>query len=199
MSLPEREAGARHGAAGAGGSGFSRAARAGQAAAFAGLFDRYAPAVRRLVTRMLSDAAEADDLTQETLLIVVRRAHDIHSPEALRPFVMGVAVRTAKGELRRRSVRRWVGLDEARLTANAHDAVAGEQFARLQNALWRLGANGRALFLLRHAEQMDLAELAGAFRCSLATIKRRLAKVDKRFKALARADDALRDLVGGRP
>jgi RNA polymerase sigma-70 factor (ECF subfamily) len=171
--------------------------QAGRPAAIAALYDRYAGSVRRILTRMLSDASEADDLTQETFLVVLRRVADIHRPEALRSFVVGTAVRTAKNELRRRAVRRFIGLDDesATLVVAPHDAVVSEQVVRLQAVLQELGADNRALFLLRHVECLELTELATAFDCSLATVKRKLSRVDARFRALARSDRALRDLV----
>jgi RNA polymerase sigma-70 factor, ECF subfamily len=160
------------------------------------LFDRYAPPVRRLLTRMLDDASAADDLTQETFLVVLRRLRDIR-PDALRSFVMATAVRTAKNELRRRAVRRWVGLGASRpvLVLEPCDVVVREQVVRLQGVLQALEPEARALFLLRHLEGLELTELASSFRCSLATIKRRLVRVEARFEALARSDSALRALV----
>jgi RNA polymerase sigma-70 factor (ECF subfamily) len=170
---------------------------AGRPAAIADLFDRHAPTVRRLLTRMLSDASEADDLAQETFLVVVRRARDIRRPEAVRSFVVATAIRMAKNELRRRAIRRFIGLDEAQppLVVDPHDAEVREQVERLQAVLQDLGTDARALFLLRHVERLELTELSSAFGCSLATIKRRLTRVEARFMALARSDAALQELL----
>jgi RNA polymerase sigma-70 factor, ECF subfamily len=167
--------------------------------AVAALFDAHAAPVRRLLTRMLSDASEADDLTQETLLIVLRRAADIRHDGAIRAFVMSTAVRVAKNEIRKRALRRWVFFadDEPEVGPGvaAADSALRERVVRLQGALNTLGTEARALFLLRRLEGIELAELAATFGCSLATIKRRLAKVEKQFNALARADAVLADLV----
>jgi RNA polymerase sigma-70 factor (ECF subfamily) len=62
-------------------------------------------------------------------------------------------------------------------------------------ALNKLDAESRAAFVLRHVEGCDLGETATACNCSLATIKRRLAKAEKRFEAISRADPVLRTFL----
>jgi RNA polymerase sigma-70 factor (ECF subfamily) len=57
---------------------------------------------------MLGAQADIEDLTQDTLLVVVRRIDQIRDPAALRSFVYSVAVRVARNDLRRRAVRRCI-------------------------------------------------------------------------------------------
>jgi RNA polymerase sigma-70 factor (ECF subfamily) len=54
-----------------------------------------------------------------------------------------------------------------------------------------MGAPTRTLFVLRYVENMELGELALATGCSLSTIKRRLARADKQFSAMACREPAL--------
>jgi RNA polymerase sigma-70 factor (ECF subfamily) len=166
----------------------------GQPAAVAELFDRYASLVRRILVRTLGGAHDIDDLIQETILVLLRRIGSLEKPEALRSFVVSVAIRTAKNELRKRSVRCWVGLDSAPepLTSPAHDPVVADRLRRVYRALERLDAPSRVLFVLRHVEQFELTELAAASQCSLATVKRRLSRAEKRFEAMMRGDPELR-------
>src|SRR6187549_2325135 len=48
-------------------------------------------------------------------------------------------------------------------------------------------------FVMRHVEGIELEELATACRVSLSTIKRRLARAEQRFAAIATRDPVLRE------
>jgi RNA polymerase sigma-70 factor (ECF subfamily) len=170
--------------------------------ALAELFDRFAPLVRRLLARTLGDRNDVDDLTQDTFMVVVRRAAQIQEPSALRSFIVGTAIRVSKNEVRKRAIRRWVGLEDAlpSLSIPPDDVVARQRVRHLYGALDRLDADSRTLFVLRHVEGLELTEIAAACECSVPTVKRRLARLGKRFDALLRADPVLRDfLEGGAP
>lgn len=168
-----------------------------QPRAIAELFDRYADLLRGLLTRTLGSERDVDDLVQETFLTVIRRARDLHTPESLRSFVVSVALRTAKNELRKRAVRRWVGLDDvAELPLpTVGDAVVRDRVRRVYAALDRLDSSSRLLFVLRYVEGFELTEVAEATQCSLSTVKRRLARVRKRFETMASRDPVLRELM----
>jgi RNA polymerase sigma-70 factor, ECF subfamily len=166
----------------------------GRPAAIAELFDRYSGLVRRMLTRTLGSSHDIEDLAQETFLTVIRRCRTLRDAEALDSFVIGVAIRIARNEVRKRRLRRMVGLDQALepAVAPAVDPVAREGVRRLYQALDRLDAGSRVLFVLRHVEELELTELARAEGCSLATVKRRLARAEQRFEAIAEGDPVLR-------
>ena len=165
----------------------------GRPAAIAQLFDRYTGLVRRMLIRTLGSSHDVDDLAQETFLTIIRRCRTLRDLEAFDSFVIGVAIRVARNEVRKRRLRRLVGLEQAAdlAVAPAHDPVAREGIRRVYRALDRLDASSRVLFVLRHVEQLELTELAKAEGCSLATVKRRLAKAEQRFEAIAAGDPAL--------
>jgi RNA polymerase sigma-70 factor (ECF subfamily) len=73
--------------------------------------------------------------------------------------------------------------------------VAREGVRRLYRALDRLDAGSRVLFVLRHVEAFELTELARAEGCSLATVKRRLARAEQRFERIASRDPLLRTFL----
>lgn len=164
-------------------------------AAIAELFNRLAGSVRRTLIRTLGSPVDVEDLAQETFLIAIRRAHTLRDVNALSSFVIGIAVRTARNELRKRALRRFVGFsaDDGAMTADALvvDPLAREGVARVYRALERMDATARVLFVLRHVEQLELSELAQALDISLATVKRKLARAEQRFEAIAAADPVL--------
>ena len=143
---------------------------------------------------MLGRSAEVEDLTQETLLIVVRRVDEIRDPTALRSFVYSVAVRVARNELRKRATRRWISWSDAPRAVRIvppHDAVAADAVRRIYSVLDRMSAELRVAFVLRFVEGHELAEGARVAGCSLATFKRRISRAEARFESLARKDPML--------
>jgi RNA polymerase sigma-70 factor, ECF subfamily len=183
---------------------------AGRPPAIAELFDRYSRLVRQMLIRTLGDSFDVDDLMQETFLTAVRRASTLRDPDALSSFIVGVAIRQAKNELRRRTVRRWIGLAhdghvcdrrasrglaDTESDVSGSDPVAREGIRHLNRALEQLDPSSRVLFVLRHVEELELSEIARAESVSLATLKRRLARVERRFEAIAERDPVLRDYL----
>lgn len=174
-----------------------RALTEGSAAAAATMWDRYATLVRGILRRSIGPDAEVDDAVQEVFLRFFKQVSNLRDPGALRPFVIGIALHVAGTELRRRRVRRWLRLtDDGTLpdrAAPSDDDDARAALRRLYAMLDRLDDGSRLLFVLRHVEGMELTELAAALGTSLATIKRRLAKVTDRVLAMIDRDP---DLAG---
>jgi RNA polymerase sigma-70 factor (ECF subfamily) len=81
-----------------------------QPAAGAAAWDRFSPLVRGVLWQSLGVGAEVDDLAQDVFLHFFRRIADLREPNAVSGFVVGITVRVARGELRRRRLRRWLSL-----------------------------------------------------------------------------------------
>ena len=166
------------------------ALRDGAAWASEAIWDRYSDNVSRFFVRSLGrSTAEVEDLTQEVFLRVFTRPRAIREPAALREFVMAVAVRVLKGELRYRWIRRWVRLSDSgqlpdRPAAPDSDEAARHALRRCYAILDGLGARERAAFLLRYLEEMTVSEVAERMAISHSTAKRLItrgiAKVSER-------------------
>jgi RNA polymerase sigma-70 factor, ECF subfamily len=119
----------------------------------------------------------------------------LREPKALKAFVISVTVLTTRHELRRRWVRRWVRLsgktDAAELEVVTPDTDAREALARFYKILDRVNTTDRTAFVLRFMEGLELAEVATALGLSLATTKRRLARVWARVILLVERDPVL--------
>ncbi len=163
--------------------------------AIAELFDRYSAVVRRMLFRTLGSETDLDDLAQETFLTVIRRCSTLRDPQALPGFVVGVAVRTAQNEMRRRSLRRFVGLEQVAVAGVEHDPEQRQQVVSVYSLLQKLDRTSRVVFVLRFVEELGLPEIARALNVSLATAKRRLARAERRLEAMTAADPVLRDYL----
>lgn len=179
------------------------AARARDPRAAALLWDRYASLVRGLLARSVGPTSELEDLVQEVFLGLFRNLDDLRDPSALRSFLVGIAVRQAKTALRKRRVRRWLsfgGRDEqgGELPDRAgSDGRAQLALLRLTRILDGLSDQDRLAWVLRHVEEYELPETAAHLGCSLATVKRWIARAEAHVERAASEDPILRPWVRG--
>src|SRR3954454_14039530 len=78
----------------------------GDETAFDALYERHAPPVLAFLTRMVRDAALAEDLLQTTFLSVVRARGRYQPGTAVRAWVFAIATNAGRDALRRRRARR---------------------------------------------------------------------------------------------
>ncbi len=148
--------------------------------------------------KTLGTTPELEDLMQEVFLTLWKRAPTLRDPSALQSFITGITVRVAHGELRRRRIKRWLsfgGEELPEVFADDVDYEARQALARLYGLLDKLGPDARLIFLLRHAQGLELTEIAVALDISLAGVKRKLSKVQQRVLLFARSDAALMGLL----
>ncbi len=186
----------------------ARALAAGDEAAAAAAWDRYAPVARSVLRRTLGPFDDVEDEVQEVFLRFFRQVPELRDPHALRPFLIGIAMHVAVSTLRKRRVRRWLHLTPTGVLPDvAAQGLEGgdrarEALRRLYAILDQLDDAGRLTFVLRHIDGMELTEVADALGVSLATAKRRLAKVTGRVLAMVERDPLLpeyaRAMLAGR-
>ena len=80
----------------------ARALIAGERRAGAELWRRYSTLVFRLLLRHLGSRDEAHDVTQEVFCQILRNARTLRDPTLLRGWVVSVALRTMKWQMRKR-------------------------------------------------------------------------------------------------
>jgi RNA polymerase sigma-70 factor (ECF subfamily) len=159
------------------------------------LWRRFAPMVFRMLRRALGPGHDVEDLAQEVFLCVFEKVPTLREPKALKAFVISITVLTTRSELRRLWVRRWIrlsGKGDATTKAVVHlDTDAREALSRFYAVLDRVNAQDRTLFVLRFMEGLGLLEVAAASGMSLATTKRRLARVWAKVILLVERDPVL--------
>jgi RNA polymerase sigma-70 factor, ECF subfamily len=161
----------------------------------AALFERHATHVRRVLVRVLGLDQEVPDLLQDVFLTALSSVGRLEDPHALRPWLTGIAVHTARALIRKRARRRILGLVDPekldRAIGPASGADAHEAIRALYRVLDELPADDRIAFALRFVDGMDLNEVASACGVSRATVSRRLERAERRFAEGARRHEAL--------
>src|SRR6185436_16936389 len=120
----------------------ARALMTGHPGAGTAAWRRFAPHVRRMLMRVLGPGDEIDDQVHETFVRLLQCASQIRDPPALSGFVMGIALRVAWRELRRRRLRRWFQLTDTEavpeVPVRAADHTARQALTRLYAILDRV-------------------------------------------------------------
>src|SRR5580693_100111 len=133
----------------------------GSQAAFAELFDRYRQPVFGFFRRRLRDAARAEELAQETFLVVLRGIERYEPRATFRTYLYSIAFKQASGEYRRAK----------------HDPVpiSTEPVADEQH---------REVLLLREYEQLSYDEIAELLKIPVNTVRSRLFRARMELKSL---------------
>ncbi len=173
------------------------ALRRSDGAARVALVQRYEPLVERLVTGALGIDNETADVIQDVFVAVFEGIGKLKDPSALRSWISTLAVFTARGKIRRRQRWRWISFlapeDVPEVPVFGPQGETQEAVRATYAILATLPADERLAFSLRFISELQLTEVAGACKVSLATIKRRLVRAEQRFVAAARTSPALRE------
>jgi RNA polymerase sigma-70 factor (ECF subfamily) len=160
-----------------------RRARAGDTQAAAALYRRHLNYVLGMSVRMIGTRADGEDVTQEVFAIALERLDSLSDPGAFRAWAAQIAVNLIRKRIRRQQLVRLLGMDRRtpdatlEMLAVSHgNAEARAELALLDVALGRLPANQRIAWMLRYVEGEELETVARLTACSLATVKRRIAR-----------------------
>ena len=172
----------------------ARVRATGDAEAFAVLVTRYRSRLIALSRRMLAEsrggAEEAEDVAQEAFVAAYTHRRTFRRGEPFRPWLYRIALNRCldrlRAQSRRPASRSWETVttepespDEGPLPALLTD----ERDGRLQEAVAALPPKYRAVFLLRHLDDLSYEEIAAAAELPLGTVKTHLF----RARALLRA------------
>jgi RNA polymerase sigma-70 factor (ECF subfamily) len=172
------------------------ALRRGTPGAFEALFQRHGGHVHRVLLRTLGPDPELPDLVHDVFLAVLDDIDGLRDASKLKSWMASIAVFMARGCIRRRQRWRWFSrqpVDEPTSTPTPVGPEVSEAVRSTTAILAQLPVDERIAFSLRFIDGMKLEEVAEACRTSLATIKRRISRGEKRFLALANEHPALRE------
>jgi RNA polymerase sigma-70 factor (ECF subfamily) len=144
------------------------------------VFHAHAPRVYSLALRVLGNAADAEDVTQEVLLQVVRKLGAFRGKSSLATWLHRVTVNAALDHRRRQARRPEQHLDCIAAHAGTagcapdHQALDHELRQHLERAIGRLPEMYRDVFVLADVEGLPNAEIGLLLGLSLAAVKSRL-------------------------
>ena len=150
------------------------------------LYRRHAPFAIRLATRIEGSARDVDDVVHDAFLKAFERLQDLSEPSAFRGWLGSIIVRDVRSHMRRAKLMRTLGLIrcgeaidlDALASADASPSVRA-QIAQVYALLRTQPVDERIAWILRAVEGHDLESVARMTSCSLATAKRRIARVQK--------------------
>lgn len=172
---------------------------------FSAWMSRHQRRVYAICQRLLQDRDEANSAAQDVFLKAYHAlkkdgAQTVEDPAR---WLTRIAVNTCLDRLRSRKWQFWrrrPSAEDERLILRSAAAggpqaedhcFAGQIRSRLDAALSRLSERQRAVFLLRHYEDLSLEEISTTLGLELGTVKAHM------FRAVAKLRDELRDLYGG--
>jgi RNA polymerase sigma-70 factor (ECF subfamily) len=143
---------------------------------------QYSSYVASIGYRILGSRAELDDLLQDVFLEVHRNLRTLREPEAVRGWLATITVRVARRMVRMRRLTAFLLPFDAFRSAEEVDIGASAEerhlYSRMYAVLDRVPANSRIAWVLKVLEGEPLGRVAALCGCSLAAVKRRIAKVD---------------------
>jgi RNA polymerase sigma factor (sigma-70 family) len=199
---PLHQAQERRGDPEEGDAGLVRRVAGGDLSSLGVLYDRHHEGVRQFVARATSSKADAEDITHEAFLTLAKIAARYDGRASARPFLLGIAAQLVRR--RKRGLGRWAqaltsfadtfSFPRVRTPEDAASTI--EEMRRFDEALGRLTAEKRLVFLLIEREGLSGEEVARALDIPVNTVWTRLhhARNDLR-RSLAPSHDP----AGGRP
>jgi len=144
----------------------------GSREAFDELFARYRGPLYGFFRRRLDSDERAEDLTQETFLVVIR-ATERYEPRALvRTYLYAIALKLAYAERRKQAAHpRPTPIEE---TAEQASEDSTEETVWVRQAIGRLEEREREILMLREYEQLSYTEIAELMRIPVNTVRSRL-------------------------
>ncbi len=179
--------------------------QAGDKQAFNLLVSKYQRRVIRLLSRLIRDPAEIEDVTQEAFIKAYRALPNFRGDSAFYTWLYRIAVNTAKNYLaaqgrRPRTVSEFQGgedgesfeaMDVVEDNNTPESAMLTRQVAETVNrAIEALPADLRTAITLREIEGLTYEEIAQAMSCPIGTVRSRI------FRAREAISEQLKPVLG---
>jgi len=158
-------------------------------AAFQALYESFAPRIKSYMLRQGADAATAEELAQETLLTVWRKAR-LYSPDKGNPTTWIFTIARNLRIDRIRKERIWLALPEGHEEQASEDddpedvAVQRQHTNRIQEALGTLSEEQRDVIVLSYIDGLSHSEIAEKLDLPLGTVKSRMRLAYQKIREL---------------
>lgn len=158
----------------------------GDEIALGALMTRWELPLKCYLERLLANAADAEDLAQETFVRLYKVRRDFKNGARFSPWLYSIASNLAKNRLRWRSVRQLISLDTAEpdspafqrpdpdATTGAHTAMEKERADAVRAAIASLPLDLRTAIILAEYEGLSHIEVGAALGCTAKAVEGRL-------------------------
>ncbi|HXS19072.1 MAG TPA: RNA polymerase sigma factor [Polyangiaceae bacterium] len=171
--------------------------QSGQRHPFQELYNRHVDRVLLRAGRLLRSKYEAQDVVQDAFLEALRDLSKLREPQRFGAWLDRIVMHQVHRRFRKRRALSMLGLSSilgqrtgslqtqeqpTSLDQFAHVSVSPDHLAQLRQLdvlLRQVSDSERSAWMLRRLDELALAEIAVQCDCSLATAKRRIAKVDQ--------------------
>ena len=162
-----------------------QALRAGHPGAAAAFYDQHATRIGRTLRSTLGADEEIPDLLQEVFIRALDGIGKVREVDRLGSWLTTIAIFVARGQIRRRARRTWLRTFSPEHATPQHleqpSSEARSALREVYDVLNLLPVDERMAFALRYIDGMTLPDAAEASETSLATLKRRLVRAEKKF------------------
>jgi RNA polymerase sigma factor (sigma-70 family) len=171
-----------------------RRLQGGEDAALAQLMQRWEIPLKRLIFRIVGNAAEAEDLAQEVFVRIHTKRATYRAGAKFSTWCFSIAANQARNRLRwwrhrpALSLNAWIesggdNADESRFGESASNrALRQERIAAVQVAVAALPIDLRTALVLFEYEGLSMAEIAAALGCSTKAVENRLYRARQQLK-----------------
>ena len=157
---------------------------------------QHGPAIGRLCMAMVGSQADAEDLTQETLLAAHDAFDSWRGEGSIRSWLFGIARRKCARLLETRTVgRAKLALirDDAPAAPDPADTAADRQLAeRARRALAEIRPSEREALILRYVGGLSFREVAAACGIDEAAARKRVSRAHARLREVLEAETDVR-------
>ena len=162
--------------------------------AFETLYRGYYPRLRRFIERVTRRPQIVDEVVNDTMLVVWRKASSYNLRSGVSTWIFGIALRRALKALEGFDVP--VEFDPDKFPAQSAAGPEGmleqqEMRVGISRALGALSCDHRAVVELSYFEGRSCAEIAEIMRCPVSTVKTRMFHARRRLRILL-ADSSYR-------
>ena len=160
---------------------FLRRLRRHEQVAFHELVDQYSQALFRVAYSMVGNAADAEDVVQETFTAAFSGIGKFRGESTLRTWLMQILVRQCARVQRGRGRRMTMGIDRAEQAVD-NPSKAAEASMDVIEMLQKLSPEHREVIVLRELQGMGYEEMAEALKIPRGTVESRLHRARQELK-----------------
>ena len=156
--------------------------RRGDDRAFATLYTRHVRYVAAVVFGIMGSKQDLEDIVQEVFILASRKLSSLKDPDLFRPWLVQIGIRLTRRRMSQRRRRLFVQQGAANEADISYDPRERPAQADLAKAIEGVQLGLLIPWFLQRVEEHSLEEVAAICSVSVATVKRRVARAEKKMR-----------------